>query len=238
MLYNIYGDSMEKHYIDLSDIKDDDTDKTASFVDLMSRAEKLERKKRKQQEELEKEKKKEENISVLMNDNDSSFLSKREQKKLDKKIEKEEKKNIQQQLINDKNNINFKKELNKDSNKNEQKKENIEKTGILELTRQMKFNMEENIKEEKKKGYNYITDIGVFILIALSYFIYSLIFTDYLKNELFLLIDAGIILFMFLLFGITLLTTKRNNKFLAILNFLILLGFIAFNILNVLEIIK
>lgn len=224
MLYNIHGDSMEKHFIDLSDIKDDDTDKTASFTDLMSRAEKLERKKRKQQEELEREKKKEEDIISLMNDNDLSFLSKKEQKKLMKKKK------------NNKKEITFEEEFNKQQAKKE-KEDTLEKTGILELTRQMKFNIEENIKEEKKKGYNYITDIGVFILIALGYFIYALLFTDYLENKFFLLIDGCIILFMFILFGITILTTKKNNKFLAIFNFLVLLGFITFNVLNVLGII-
>ena len=114
----------------------------------------------------------------------------------------------------------------------ENKEEDISKTQILELTRQMKFNLKDNIKEERKKGYNYITFIGIFILIALAYFIYSLLFTNQLDNEMFLLINCGIILLMFLLFGVTLLTTKKNNKFLAILNFLILLGYIAFNILN------
>ena len=114
----------------------------------------------------------------------------------------------------------------------------IENTQILELTRQMKLNINDNIKEERKKGYNYITFIGVFILIALTYFIYSLIFTSYLDNEKFLLIDSSIILLMFLLFNITLITTKRNNKFLSILNFLILLIYIAFNVLTILGILK
>lgn len=115
---------------------------------------------------------------------------------------------------------------------NEVNNDEISKTQILELTRQMKFNLNDNIKEERKKGYNCITFIGIFILIALAYFIYSLLFTNHLDNEMSLLINCGIILLMFLLFGITLLTTKRNNKILTVLNFLILLSYIVFNILN------
>ena len=122
--------------------------------------------------------------------------------------------------------------------KNKEKEEKLENTQILELTRQMKFNLNDNVKEERKKGYNYITFIGIFILIALVYFIYSLIFTNYLDNEKFLLIDSGIILLMFFLFGITLVTTKKNNKFLSVLNLLILIGYIIFNALNILGYLK
>lgn len=122
--------------------------------------------------------------------------------------------------------------------KNNEHDEKLENTQILELTRQMKFNVKDNIKEERKKGYNYITFIGIFILIALAYFIYSLIFTNYLNNEKFLLINSGIILLMFFLFGITILTTKKNNKFLSVLNLIILIAYIIFNALNILGYLK
>lgn len=215
---------MEKHFIDLSDIKDDDTDKTASFTDLMTRAEKKERELRKKEEEKKA-------LETIMSDNeDDSFLSKREKKKLEKKKVKENNKK------NNKEEDSFEKEFD-NSLKENKKEELLEKTGVLELTRQMKFNMQDNIEEEKKKGYNFITDIGVCILIALAYFIYALLFTSYLENELFLIINASIILFMFILFGITMITTKKNNKVLAIFNFIILLGYIAFNILNIVGII-
>ena len=200
---------MNKKTVDLSDIKEFDLDKTSSFTDLMTRSE---RKKRK----LEKE---EEIINKSNNNDIEDMVEERKRSTKDLTIELEK----------------AKKEYNKNT---EEKEEKLENTQILELTRQMKFNLNENIKEERKKGYNYITFIGVFILIALAYFIYALIFTNYLDNEMFLLIDSGIILLMFLLFGITILTTKRNNKFLSILNFLILLGYIAFNVLNILGYLK
>ena len=132
-----------------------------------------------------------------------------------KQRELEKKKNIIENNIDIEDMIEEKKRSTKDLTADlekvlkEEKKtrdEKIENTQILELTRQMKLNINDNIKEERKKGYNYITFIGVFILIALTYFIYSLIFTSYLDNEKFLLIDSSIILLMFLLFNITLIT--------------------------------
>ena len=41
----------KKHYVDLSDIKENDLDNTASFTDLMSRSEKLEHKRKKEEEQ-------------------------------------------------------------------------------------------------------------------------------------------------------------------------------------------
>ena len=197
---------MNKRRIDLSDIKENDLEKTSSFTDLMSRSE---RKKRIKDKELD--------ITNDSNVDIEEMIKERKRNTKDLTIELEK--------------------INKEQNKKtEDIEENLGKTQILELTRQMKFNVNDNIKEERKKGYNYITFIGIFILIALAYFIYSLLFTNYFDNEMFLLINCCTILLMFLLFGITLLTTKRNNKFLSILNFIILLGYIAFNVLNIFNI--
>lgn len=196
---------MSKKRIDLSDIKEFDLDKTSSFTDLMSRSE---RRNRLRQKELNSEIE----FTKTNNNDIEEMIDERKKSTKDLTTQLEKARNEYKNIEN--------------------KEDDISKTQILELTRQMKFNLNDNIKEERKKGYNYITFIGIFILIALAYFIYSLLFTNQLDNEMFLLINCGIILLMFLLFGITLLTTKRNNKFLAILNFLILLVYIAFNILN------
>lgn len=193
---------MDRKRIDLSDIKENDLDKTSSFTDLMSRSERRKRL-------LEKEDK-----TTEINNNDIEDMVE-ERKRTTKDL------TIELEKINKK-----------------EREVKLENTQILELTRQMKFNVKENIKEERKKGYNYITFIGIFILIALTYFIYSLLFTSYLDNEKFLLIDSAIILLMFFLFGITLITTKKNNKFLSALNFLIIIIYIAFNMLNVLGYLK
>ena len=196
---------MSKKRIDLSDIKEFDLDKTSSFTDLMSRSE---RRNRLRQKELNSEIE----FTKTNNNDIEEMIDERKKSTKDLTTQLEKARNEYKNIEN--------------------KEDDISKTQILELTRQMKFNLNDNIKEERKKGYNYITFIGIFILIALAYFIYSLLFTNQQDNEMFLLINCGIILLMFLLFGITLLTTKRNNKFLAILNFLILLVYIAFNSLN------
>ena len=52
----------KERYIDLSDIKDDELDKTASFTDLMSREEKKRRKRIKEEEKTRELK------EILMND--------------------------------------------------------------------------------------------------------------------------------------------------------------------------
>ena len=186
---------MNKRKIDLSDIKENDLDKTSTFKDLMSRSE---RKKRE-----------EEKLNEVDNNTDDIVDMLEEKKKSTK-------------------------DLTKDLERIKEKDEELSSTQILELTRQMKFNVNENIKEERKKGYNYITYTGIFNLIALAYFIYALLYTNYLDNEIFLVINGGIILLMFLKFDISILTSKKTNKVLSIFNFLILIGYIAFNLLNIL----
>ena len=187
---------MSKRKIDLSDIKENDLDKTSTFKDLMSRSE---RKKR------EEEKLQEENNDIV------DMLEERKKST---------------------------KDLTKDLEKIKEKDEELISTQILELTNQMKSNVNENIKEERKRGYNYITYTGIFNLTALAYFIYALLYTNYLDNEMFLVINSGIILLMFLIFDISILTSKKTNKVLSIFNFLILIVYITFNLLNILGYLK
>ena len=66
---------MKNHYVDLSDIKDNDMDKTASFTDLMSRSEKLEHKRLKEEEKTRELK------EILMNEDDKKKLMKEERKR-------------------------------------------------------------------------------------------------------------------------------------------------------------
>ena len=74
------------HFIDLSDIKENELDKTATFTDLLSRSEKKERQRRKEDEETKELK------DILMNEDE-----KKELKKALKKKKKE--KNIQIEKI-------------------------------------------------------------------------------------------------------------------------------------------
>ncbi len=86
----------KERYIDLSDIKDDDLDKTGSFTDLMSRSElkKHNRKKEEQTQELK---------EILNIDNDEKLDKKKKKKilKEEKKLEKKAIKEIKEEIEND-----------------------------------------------------------------------------------------------------------------------------------------
>lgn len=208
--YNIYGDSMKDKKIDLSGIKEDDLDKTSSFYDLMSRKEKRKAKK-KPEENLD-------NKQVNNNNNKDNDIE---------EMINEKRKNTSD-LSSD---IKIAKEkIKKDEPK---KDENLGKTQILELTRQMKFNFEkkkEEVKSEKKKGISKLNIIGEVNLICIGYYIYLLIFTNYQDVELNYMITGGIIVMLVLLFGLSVVTRKKLSKAFMISNIIAIIGFIAFNI--------
>ena len=208
--YNIYGDSMKDKKIDLSGIKEDDLDKTSSFYDLMSKKEKRKAKK-KPEENLD-------NKQVNNNNNKDNDIE---------EMINEKRKNTSD-LSSD---IKIAKEkIKKDEPK---KDENLGKTQILELTRQMKFNFEkkkEEVKSEKKKGISKLNIIGEVNLICIGYYIYLLIFTNYQDVELNYMITGGIIVMLVLLFGLSVVTRKKLSKFFMISNIIAIICFIAFNI--------
>jgi len=82
----------KERYIDLSDIKDDELDKTASFTDLMSREEKKKRKRIKEEEKTRELK------EILMNDEDKKELKKKKKKKK-KEINLKLQKNLEKMLF-------------------------------------------------------------------------------------------------------------------------------------------
>jgi len=194
---------MSKKAIDLSDIKENDLDKTSSFTDLMTKKEKRSREKTKDSfediEEMISEKKK--NTKDLTEDLE--------------KAKTEYKKEF----------INQKKEV-------EDNEENIGKTQILELTRQMKFNFEEKKEENikrKKKGMSVLNVIGEINLLCIGYYIYLLVFTNYQEKQQNYLINGSIIVLLVFLFGLSVITGKKTSKIFNILNILAIIGFIAFN---------
>lgn len=198
---------MSKKTIDLSDIKENDLDKTSSFTDLMTRKERKNREKIKDNfddiEEMISEKKK--SIKDLTDDLEKS--KKEYNNELKKKLE--ETKRIQ-----------------------EEKEENFGKTQILELTRQMRFNLEEKKEENKKskkKGMSVLNIIGEINLLCIGYYIYLLVFTNYQEQHQNYLITGGIIVLLVLLFGLSVITGKKTSKVFNVLNILAIIGFIAFN---------
>lgn len=188
--------------IDLSDIKTNDLDETASFTDLMTRKEKNNRK----------------NNIIESSDIDDMINEKRKKTEdltEDLKVAKEE----------------YKKSI-KDK-KNENTEEKLAKTQIMELTRQMKFNFEEKKEEniqKKKNGISTLNIIGEVNLICMGYYIYLLAFTNYQDIESRYILNGIIIISMVLLFGLSVVTPKKLSKFFSILNALIILTFLIYNV--------
>ena len=196
---------MSKKKIDLSDIKEMDLDKTSSFTDLMSRSERKSRKKEKDEDEF---------LNTSNNDIEEMIQEKKKSTK-DLTLELEKAKNEYQKQIAEK------------------ADEDLGKTQILELTRQMKFNFEETKKEnndKKKKGISVLNIIGEVNLLCIGYYIYLLVFTNYQDIELNYMITGGIIVLLVLLFGLSVITNKKISKFFNILNILTIIIFIGFNI--------
>ena len=215
----------QDRYIDLSDIKEMEMDNTASFTDLMSREEIKKRKK------IQEEEKTQELKEILMNDEDKKRLKK------EKKIAKEEKR-LEKTAI---------KELNNKSKENtlldDKDIKDITKTQkFLDLTNEIKVsmlnNVDENIKpKEKKLSIGNIVISDIIIIISLAFYIYSILFTNYQNNELYLLIGGLIILAMIMFFCISTISGRILSKIFSVLIYLVFIGYIMFNLILVLGII-
>lgn len=196
---------MAKKRLDLSDIKENDLDKTSTFTDLMTRTERKARKNEKED-------------FLKSNNNDIiDMVEERKKSTKDLTIDLEKAKKE------------YKREISKD--------EELGKTQILELTRQMKFNFEETKKEniiKKKNGVTLLNIIGITNLLCIGYYIYLLVFTNYQDSQINYLITGALIVLLVFLFGLSVVTNKGTSKFFKILNILAILGFIAFNVYSIL----
>ena len=216
----------KERYIDLSDIKDDELDKTGSFTDLMSRSElkKHNRKKEEQTQEL----------KEILNIDDDEKLDKKKKKKILKEEKKLEKKAIKE----------IKEEIENNTIEEDDDLKNLSKTQkLLDLTNEIKLsmlnNVDENIKDEKKKfKIGNLIFMDILIIISLAYYIYSILFTNVQKNQLYILIGGVIILLMIMLFCISAVTGKKVSTFFSVINYLVFISFILFNLTLVLGIIS
>jgi len=201
---------MKNKKIDLSNIKTNDLDETSSFYDLMSRSERLKRK---------------QNINSS-NDIDEMVNEKRRNtEELVKELEKA--KEEYNKEINKTEKLSKKVNIKKEKQNNE---ENLGKTQILELTRQMKFNFEDVKLENEKNTITLLNIVGTLNLICIGFYIYLLTFTNYQDNQNNYLIDGSIIVILVLLFGISVISNKKVRKVFNVLNILAILSFIGFNI--------
>lgn len=193
---------MSKKNIDLSDIKTNDLDETSSFTDLMTKKEKISRK----------------NNIVESTDIDDMINEKRKSTKdLTKDLEK---------VRNEYNNEIL------DKKKKEDIEENLGKTQIMELTRQIKFNFEEKKEEnnqKKKNGVSPLNIVGEVNLFCIGYYIYLLAFTNYQDIEIRYMLNGTIIILLVLLFGLSVVTRKKLSKFFFILNIIFIIMFLIYN---------
>ena len=123
-----------------------------------------------------------------------------------------------------------KKHIKKDIN--DDLEENLGKTQILELTRQMKFNFEDVKSEnsQKKNGLTLLNIVGTLNLICIGFYIYLLTFSNYQDNQINYLIAGSIIVLLVLFFGISVISGKKLRKVFNIFNIITIFAFIGFNI--------
>ena len=99
-------------------------------------------------------------------------------------------------------------------------------------------NVDENIKpKEKKFSIGNIVISDIIIIISLAFYIYSILFTNYQNNELYLLIGGLIILAMIMFFCISTISGRILSKIFSVLIYLLFIGYVLFNLILVLGII-
>ena len=135
--------------------------------------------------------------------------------------------------------VNEKKRNTKDLTKEvKEAKEKLDETKVIDIKKEDKEVKEEKKVEKVKKVKKEkveptcITDIGVLILVVISYFIYCLLYTNFYDNNTVLLINSIVIILTFVLYAFAIIFNKRISKILVFIIFFILLGFVGFNLLN------
>lgn len=213
--------------IDLSLIKENDLDKTSTFTDLMSRSE---RKKYLKEKEIE--------DNTMDFQTEEIALQVAEEKRItnfEEEVKKTEKENLKKQ-----NEINAKKKSNKEKKKSlKEQEEEFEEE--LSKTKEL-FALTNNInlfKDENKHNGNIINIViqSLFIITMLTYYILSIVFTEFQDNQLYLLINGISTLVAVLIYCIISISKNKLVKIFSVFNYLIIIGFIIFNTLIYLDII-
>lgn len=96
-------------------------------------------------------------------------------------------------------------------------------------TRSQKYDLlDEEDNDLVKKSFNPVPLIGFSLFIAIAGFIYLVLFSNY-DNDLFLYINAGIVVLFTLFFSLTTLSNQKNVKIFAIFDLLIILALVIFD---------
>lgn len=133
-----------------------------------------------------------------------------------------------------------------------EKKENSNKDTSFDLSKTQRFinftneftdnileNVQDNIKSTKttkRYGIGNILINGILIIASLFFYIYSILFTNIQTNQTYLLIGGVIILGMITIFCISMVSGRILSKVLSILDYLVFIGYIIFNLLVVIGI--
>lgn len=199
----------KERLIDLSDIKEDDLDKTASFTEIMTRSE---RKKRNEEKKLQE------------SNQEKDFF---------------ENYNLENNELENVSNIESNEEY---LNKNEQYETSTNENLFEEIQKENNSNLEDEndfIFEEKKKyGSGLIITMGLFFIVCIIIYIYNIIYTSILDKKRYLYIDSSSLVLIGFIFGISIISGRKFSKFLSILNYLLSITYIIFNILLILKYIK
>ena len=185
---------MIEEEVDLSIIKKNDLEDTASFTDLMSRKERKKHKKEKEDLTEEFEVKKLEDSMEFETEDLASQIA--ENKTVE--ITEDEVKEL----------------MNADLSK-EEELEDINDSDFKE-------------KKEHKNIFNTVL-ISLVIIVFIGLFVYAIINTKYLEKDLYLIIDGALLIL--LVFNYCLMTIVKKPTFFTILNYLLIVGTIAFNTL-------
>lgn len=96
-------------------------------------------------------------------------------------------------------------------------------------TRSQKYDLlDEEDNDLVKNSFNPVPLIGFSLFIAIAGFIYLVLFSNY-DNDLFLYINAGIVVLFTLFFSLTTLSNQKNVKIFAIFDLLIILALVIFD---------
>ena len=138
--------------------------------------------------------------------------------------------------------INEKKRNTKDLTKEvkiaKEKVEKIDDTKIFDIKEERKIAAKNQEKQNSKTKPvpSGITDIGLFLLAIMSYFIYCILYTNFYDNKKVLLLNIMLVILIFVLYAFAIITNKKISKVLVIIIFILLICFIGFNLINSLEI--
>lgn len=214
--------------------KNSEFENTDSFVDLMSRSERKEWERNKKHN-IEKDNTIDNNtINENGNEKDEKKESRKDKKKpvKDKKIELNDHVKVEaDNIIKDNEPL---KPIEEDENEIETRTADLSvgelgKTQILDIKEEM-FE-DEDISKQSLSPIPFLT---LFIIGSFAYLIYIILKSSY-NDSIFLFINCGILLFIIIVFGITTICSKKYIKWFTIVNIIMFICFILFNILSILN---